>query len=725
MKGNTILKTGAAGLAAALLVFLMSACPMDTPENTPSTYTITYSPGEGSGSIAPVIKKEGETIRLSDGTGFTAPEGKTFDNWKDGAGNAYAAGSSYSRNEDLSLTAQWKAVEVEEEIKKTVTITDLPVGYSTLAVYLSDVKPLSGSSDITAAGGLPSGGAISGGQVSYPLHRYSEGSASSSLWTGNGSYYVYLCWDGSSIATEVSTATISFDEESTTISYTGTFQSFIQKKVEVLNQSGSITAGTGGTATYQINRYNISTNTVTIKWYGDSAGTTVISAPAGISDNTGSLPAFATEGDHETSTITITVSAALPAGTYYFRAFMEGESYYSAVKSLSVGSAGGIGSFDASELAGWNVMVASAGDVDAVRVLNAYSYDGDSGKIHYDGGAKALTYWYNGAKRTASLASPADNAFHLLLANIGTGNEIRITSGKVGGLYKMQAAGWNINFDSIQNILSGSVTLGNWAADTTPVMIKGSFSGTLSLVGNHTDDAFAVPDSSTFTTLTTQGGSVLSFNSSSHLVLGINSSLVLTARPNYSSYMWGYGKVVAGQTEFSFGDVNSCWIGTIWSSLSSTGDVTITRTGTYTSSITATGGAGLMGLPSDTNSPVITQKQGNAGNSLTIECPVYLRSSPSTTKSSSMVLEGTGANKGLVRLGENGIIATNSSNPNDSMGSQGTSITGLLLISGGTYMLRKDTETGKFLFIRRDSGIIEMKPSDSADFELSAETPVN
>jgi hypothetical protein len=707
MKGNTILKTGLACLAAMLPVFLFSACPMDTPENSPSpSYTISYSPGEGSGSIASVIKKEGETIRLSDGTGFTAPEGKSFENWKDGAGNAYAAGSSYSKDEDLSLTAQWKAPE--PEIKKTITITNLPGTYSSLAVYLSAVQDLSGSSDIAAAGGLPSGGSISGGQVSYLLYRYSEGGGSSPLWTDGGSYYVYLCWNGSTIATEVSTAKISFDEETTTISYTGKFQAFTQKKVEVLNQSGSITEGTGGTATYQINRYNITSDTVTIKWYSDSAGTAEISTPAGISDNTGSL-AFTSEGDHEKSTITITVSAAVSAGTYYFRAFMEGQSYYSAVKSLSVG-----GIFNALELNGWNVMVDSADAVDAARVSSAHIYDGDSGKIYYDGGARVLTYWYNSAKHTAILASPADDVFHLLFSNIGTGNDIKIGSGKVERLLKMEAAEWNINFDSIQSILSGYVILGNWATSSNePVKISGTFPGTtLSLVGDHTDDAFAVPDGSS---LIMWNDTKLSFNSNSHLVLGTNSSLVLAK----GAGMAGYGTLVAGQTEFSFGDSENSGWGVFATDTNE--NVTITRTGAYTSSITGYGpAASLVCIHPDTQVPVITQK-GGSGNSLTIGCPVYLgrmTGAEGLQKAGSLVLEG-GNIDGCVTLSGNSIISTQNYS-DDSTGDPGTGITGLYI--DGNYVLRK--ENNKFLFIKPNSGTIDIL-AVSSDFELSAETVVN
>jgi hypothetical protein len=487
MKRSIIRKTVLTAFAAILPVFLIVGCPMDnTPENSPSSYTISYSPCEGSGSIASVTKKAGETAVLSDGSGFTAPEDKTFDNWKDGAGNAYAGGSSYSKDEDLSLTAQWKAVE-----KKTVL----------------------------------------------------------------------------------------------------------------------------------------------------------------------------------------------------------------------------------SELEGWNVMVASAGDVDAIKVPNAeHSYDGDSSKIHYDSGARVLTYWYNSEKRTANLASPADDEFHLLLTNIGTGNEVQIGGGKVSSLYKMVSSGWSINFDTIQSIIaSGYVQLGNWASTSNqPIEIFGTFTGTtLSFVGSHDYDAFTVPDGSSLTIPQPQ---VLSFNSSSHLVLGAGSSLILKA----DAQMRGYGKLVAGQTEFSFGDSeDSGW----W--INGTGDVTITCTDANTSSITATGSAYLSAFYTSTNLPAITQKQGNAGNSLTIGCLVYLGANESgTLKGGSMILEGTGTNKGLVKLSGNGIIVTNSPTPNDSMGDSGTGISNLN-ITGGTPVLRKRTGTNEFLFIRSSSGETELGPSGSSDVILSAETPVS
>lgn len=45
------------------------------------TYTVTYNANSGTGSIDSVEVEAGKSITLSDGTGLTAPTGKTF---KDG-----------------------------------------------------------------------------------------------------------------------------------------------------------------------------------------------------------------------------------------------------------------------------------------------------------------------------------------------------------------------------------------------------------------------------------------------------------------------------------------------------------------------------------------------------------------------------------------------------------------------------------------------------------------
>lgn len=45
------------------------------------TYTVTYSANGGTGSVDPVTVIAGNSITLSDGTGLTAPENKTFGGW--------------------------------------------------------------------------------------------------------------------------------------------------------------------------------------------------------------------------------------------------------------------------------------------------------------------------------------------------------------------------------------------------------------------------------------------------------------------------------------------------------------------------------------------------------------------------------------------------------------------------------------------------------------------
>lgn len=68
-------------------------------------FTVSYDPNGGTGSIDPVEVNSGSSVSLSDGTGFTAPEGKKFDSWEDEDGNAVS--SPYSPTADITLYAVW------------------------------------------------------------------------------------------------------------------------------------------------------------------------------------------------------------------------------------------------------------------------------------------------------------------------------------------------------------------------------------------------------------------------------------------------------------------------------------------------------------------------------------------------------------------------------------------------------------------------------------------
>ena len=76
---------------------------------TPTNYfVVTYEPGDGSGDvIRDVITKNADTT-LRDEDTFTAPNGKIFDGWLDGAQNKHDAGTQLTVSESMTLTAQWK-----------------------------------------------------------------------------------------------------------------------------------------------------------------------------------------------------------------------------------------------------------------------------------------------------------------------------------------------------------------------------------------------------------------------------------------------------------------------------------------------------------------------------------------------------------------------------------------------------------------------------------------
>lgn len=71
-------------------------------------YVVTYVPGDGSGDvIRDVIEKNADTTLRAEDT-FTAPSGKTFDGWLDGAQTKHEAGKQLTVSESMTFTAQWK-----------------------------------------------------------------------------------------------------------------------------------------------------------------------------------------------------------------------------------------------------------------------------------------------------------------------------------------------------------------------------------------------------------------------------------------------------------------------------------------------------------------------------------------------------------------------------------------------------------------------------------------
>lgn len=76
---------------------------------TPTNYfVVTYVPGDGSGDvIRDVITKNADTT-LRDEDTFTAPNGKIFDGWLDGAQTKHDAGKPLMVSESMTFTAQWK-----------------------------------------------------------------------------------------------------------------------------------------------------------------------------------------------------------------------------------------------------------------------------------------------------------------------------------------------------------------------------------------------------------------------------------------------------------------------------------------------------------------------------------------------------------------------------------------------------------------------------------------
>lgn len=75
---------------------------------TPTTYTVTYDANSGTGTISPQTVSAGQSVTLSDGTGLTAPAGKTFAGWAT-TSTAETANvtSPYTPTASVTLYAVW------------------------------------------------------------------------------------------------------------------------------------------------------------------------------------------------------------------------------------------------------------------------------------------------------------------------------------------------------------------------------------------------------------------------------------------------------------------------------------------------------------------------------------------------------------------------------------------------------------------------------------------
>ena len=149
-----------------------------------AAYTVTYAPGEGSGSMNPTTvskNAEGKFMYNVESCGFTAPDGKTFDFWKGSDGKEYRVGGKYELSGDLTLTAQWKDEEKPDDGKKKTggsgsfdLVFNIPgadnsweyaPGYAPQQAYRVSLAPMQGGS---ASLGLTTGESTETAMNVYP-----------------------------------------------------------------------------------------------------------------------------------------------------------------------------------------------------------------------------------------------------------------------------------------------------------------------------------------------------------------------------------------------------------------------------------------------------------------------------------------------------------------------------------------------------------------------------
>ena len=81
------------------------------PASTADLYTVSFDPGEGSGTTDPIVDVvAGNIITLPSQGRMTAPSGKQFNGWRSG-GASYSAGDYFPVNANTVFIAQWKEAE--------------------------------------------------------------------------------------------------------------------------------------------------------------------------------------------------------------------------------------------------------------------------------------------------------------------------------------------------------------------------------------------------------------------------------------------------------------------------------------------------------------------------------------------------------------------------------------------------------------------------------------
>jgi hypothetical protein len=97
-------------IAAFAALVLLSAC---NPKDDAAGYTVTFSPGEGSGPVPESRRvSAGSLMTLPGQGGMSPPEDKIFDGWE-ARGRVYPEGEKVGINADVLFTARWIEAPIE------------------------------------------------------------------------------------------------------------------------------------------------------------------------------------------------------------------------------------------------------------------------------------------------------------------------------------------------------------------------------------------------------------------------------------------------------------------------------------------------------------------------------------------------------------------------------------------------------------------------------------
>ena len=259
------------------------------------TYTISYSPGGGTGTMVSDTVFAGESYKIK-ANAFTRAGGWTFAGWHVGGDMnriTYTAGATIPAvGKNTTLDAVWTGIKPD----------------ITSANAASIVQGAGGTFQVTATGSTPI--AYYPGLGDNPYSEY----ATINITTGLMTFRDDLDPGTYNIDIQTSNGPGSYDTQKFTLTVTPA-----PKSVSVGSPLGTLMAESGGNTVYPVTTENIKDGEAgTVSWFSSAAGTASASAPVGVTPSVSKV-------SNNAATVSMDTDDSTVVGTHYFKVTIAGQ----------------------------------------------------------------------------------------------------------------------------------------------------------------------------------------------------------------------------------------------------------------------------------------------------------------------------------------------------------------------------------------------------------------